>query len=192
MYKNVVLAMLAMTIIVSAVSAGSVISMSATGLISTASDTIDTGCNSLNAFGTSTFGVADINYVSTETLVGTSRSITSLGGKLTALDSMLSMAYSNPVQNCTTGMCKQEGGFYNIVTANSEVTLVGPGYVSVMSGVNAFGVDAAGTGRMSYSTGVLDMTGTTDNSKCITEFRQSERINVVGKFNLSSRFTYTR
>lgn len=193
--SKMIMAVITMAILVSAVSAGTMassMSLSATGLISTASDTMGTGCNSIDAFGTSTFGVADMNYASAATGVGTSRSINTLGGKLTALDSMLSIGYENPTQNCSAGMCKQEGGFYSMVTANSEITLVGPGSITAQSGINMFGIDAAGTGRMSYGASVIDMTGTSDNSKCIKEFTYSERTSVVGKFNLSSRFTYTR
>lgn len=183
--------------LVASVSAGtltSALTMSAEGTIMTDGSTVsDSICNgSTSVYGTSTFGTAALKYASAATDGGTIRSISTGAGWLTATDYMSGMTWLEPTQNCNGKTCEVTPGYFTMVGAESQVLLTGPGTVKTQSGAGMFNLDAAGTGSLNYRVGVVDMQGTLSDGKpaCTSEFTYSERTQVVGKFDLTSRFSY--
>jgi hypothetical protein len=196
--KYIVVIMMALMVI-GTVSAGTLTSgvvLDATGTVATSGNTVSDGNGSIAAYGTSTFGVASLKYASTATDGGTMRSMTMGAGRLTASDSMSSIDWLNPTQSCNGKTCEVVPGYFIMTAAESTVMLTGPGTVSTVSGPSAFSMSATGTGTLNYHVGVLDIQGITDPSaetgvvKPTSEFAYSERVQAMGKFDVTTTFKY--
>lgn len=190
----VMVAMLALGGVASAGTVSSVMDFSSVGMVSTHSTYSNTTCNSINAVSTSAFGRADLLYSNTVYGEGLTNSITSNAGRVGATSSMMAYAWDVGDNTCGASQsCAGTPAYSRLVTASSNVMLNGAGYVDTNAMPNAFDLNAAGNGRISRHVGVGDLNGyinSVPGSCNINELDFSEHTNIVGSFNLTSRFTY--
>jgi len=193
MIRQIIGVVIIMVALIGMASAGltSVMVVDASGLVSANTNTGIESPQSIASYSTSTFGVASMNYASMSSEMGISRDILTSSGKLFAYDSMSMHDWKNPVTNCCDGKCEETPGFSTMTMASSNIMMNGPGSISTSSGVNSFYLSTAGMGMLDYRTGVSDIQGITSAMNKTSTFTSSERVSIVGIYNMTSMYNIT-